>query len=355
MTNELVTVGLDPSWLCQHIDHEGERPVAATFDGFIGTGQMSRNARFSLTWKSDAGPTSVVVKVPSSEAGTRQTSFDYGAYQKECDFYSRIAPLVDVAAPAALAVHFDEAGQDFALVLEDLSGSTQGDQFVEPTDEELSLALEQVVAMQAPIWGATDGPEFATYRVDAGEGADLTSALLPAFVPAVIERLGDGLEPEIVTLIDQFCAVAGQWSKLRGKPTTLVHGDFRPDNFMYAVEADAPPIMIVDWQTLSLGLGVTDVAYLLGGAVAPERRRAIEGSILRDYRSLLAKRGVEYSEQECTDDYAIGSLHGIVIAILATTFADKTERGDALFTLMLNRHGRHALDLGALQQVAQAG
>ncbi|WP_419944985.1 hypothetical protein [Candidatus Poriferisodalis sp.] len=39
-------------------------------------------------------------------------------------------------------------------------------------------------------------------------------------------------------------------------------------------------------------------------------------------------------------------------AIAATTLVDRTERGDALFMLMLNRHGRHALDWQALDEVA---
>ena len=34
--------------------------------------------------------------------------------------------------------------------------------------------------------------------------------------------------------------------------------------------------------------------------------------------------------------------------LTATTLAERTERGDALFTQMINRHGRQALDLGAL-------
>ena len=35
----------------------------------------------------------------------------------------------------------------------------------------------------------------------------------------------------------------------------------------------------------------------------------------------------------------------------AARMAEQTERGDALFTLMLNRHGRHALDMGALDRL----
>ena len=38
----------------------------------------------------------------------------------------------------------------------------------------------------------------------------------------------------------------------------------------------------------------------------------------------------------------------VVVATTATIMAEHTERGDQLFTQMLNRHGRHALDLGAL-------
>ena len=40
-----------------------------------------------------------------------------------------------------------------------------------------------------------------------------------------------------------------------------------------------------------------------------------------------------------------------MIAMSATVMAEQTERGDALFTLMLNRHGRHALDMEALARI----
>ena len=41
----------------------------------------------------------------------------------------------------------------------------------------------------------------------------------------------------------------------------------------------------------------------------------------------------------------------VVIAMSTTVMAEQTDRGDALFTLMLNRHGRHALDMEALDRI----
>ena len=123
-----------------------QTPVSAEFAGFIGTGQMSRNARFTLEWGDGSGPTSVVVKVPSSDPNVRAGSFDSSTYLNECEFYRSVAPLVDVAVPGVLAVHYDADARDFAIVLEDLAGSEQGDQFSEPTDAQLTLAAHAVVA-----------------------------------------------------------------------------------------------------------------------------------------------------------------------------------------------------------------
>lgn len=344
------TVGLDASWVADQLTADGRSPSSVEFAGFIGTGQMSRTARYALQWADGDGPGSVVVKMPSAEPGTRATAFEHGPYRRECIFYTSALPIVDVTAPAPHAVHFDESGHDFALVLDDLTGSAQGDQFSEPSQDQLVLAIAEAVALQAPVWGATDCEALAGYRVSAGDQA-AAARRIPDFLPTVFERLGTGLDDEIITLLERFAGLGERWSLARSMPTTLVHGDFRPDNFMFGVEPSAPPLAVVDWQTVGLGLGVTDVAYLLGGALEPRRRADAERDLLGVYREQLAHRGVDYPMDQCLSDYAIGSLHGVVIAIAATTMADRTERGDALFTLMLNRHGQHALDLNALDEV----
>ncbi len=347
------TVGLDTDWISSALKRDGTAPDEVTFDGFIGTGQMSRNARFLVRWPKNEGPSSVVVKLPSADAATRDISFTHNLYRNECEFYRSIASLVDIAVPDALAVHLDAEGYDFAIILQDMDRSVQGDHFIEPTKDQLALAIEQAVALHAPLWGQIDRPECDFMRVDRDDRAGMVQGLLSALLPAVFERLGGGLEPEVLDLLHRFEVVAGSWSKLHSRPMTLVHGDFRADNFMFGSDQKAPPMVTVDWQTLGLGLGVTDIAYLIGGSLEPAHRRDIEDELLQDYVSQLQHQGVNYEMAECREDYALAALHGIRVAVAATTMAKQTERGDALFTLMLNRHGRHALDLGSLDAVAQ--
>ncbi|MGB0500322.1 MAG: hypothetical protein ACPGNP_03965, partial [Acidimicrobiales bacterium] len=97
--SEPTTRGLDPAWVAEQIGAE-----RATFDGFIGTGQIGRNARFSITGHE---ATSVVVKVPADDPGVRQIGFDQGLYPKECLFYREIVDLVEVRTPRPLAVDID--------------------------------------------------------------------------------------------------------------------------------------------------------------------------------------------------------------------------------------------------------
>ena len=350
---EPLTVGLDTAWLSNTLRRDGIAPDEVTFEGFIGTGQMSRNARFTLRWPKGEGPSSVVIKLPSAEVPTRELAFTHNLYRNECEFYRSIASLVEIAVPDSLAVHLDIDGSDFAIVLQDMDRSEQGDHFSEATETQLALAIEQAVALHAPLWGQTERPECDFMRVDRDDRAELMQGILTAFLPAVFERLGDGLESEVADLLHQFESVAGSWSKLHSTPTTLVHGDFRADNFMFGTDPSAPPMTTVDWQTLGLGLGVTDIAYLIGGSLDPARRRDVEDELLESYLSQLRHHGVSYEMEQCRDDYALAALHGIHIAVTATTMAKQTERGDALFTLMLNRHGRHALDLGSLDVVAR--
>lgn len=345
-TGDVPTVGLDPAFVAELVGAS-----SATFDGFIGTGQMSRNARFQLEWESGDGPGSVVVKIPSGDAGTRAISFEHFVYGRECNFYESIVPLVDVSVPACLAVHFDGDGSDFVVALEDLADSVQGDQFREATTAELQLAIEQAAALQAPVWGRTDHAAFDQLRNDADTRATSGTEMLSFFIAAAVERLGPGLDDGILELLEQFESKAGAWMVAKSIPTTLVHGDFRSDNFMFGVADDAPAIAVVDWQTVALGLGVTDVAYLISGGVSIERRRAEEAELLAYYREQLAARGVDYDTAQCEREYALTSLHGVVVAVTATTLAERTERGDALFTQMINRHGRQAIDLGALDLV----
>ncbi|MCU1500946.1 MAG: ecdysteroid kinase [Ilumatobacteraceae bacterium] len=344
---------IDGPWMTEALQAAGVANGATVtdvrFDGFVGTGQMSRNARLSLTWDRPEGrPPTIVGKFPTDDPSTRASSFANGAYFSEFAFYDSLAATVDICTPACWVARFDVDEPDFVLIMEDMSGSVQGDQFTGCSMDETSLAIEQAAALHSPRWGDPTLADAPALRGDGSDRGERLEQFFSACAEACLARLGHGLDADVVQLIRDFVPRVRPWAGGTGTPQTVVHGDFRPDNFLIGRTAEAPPLAVVDWQTISRGLGVIDVAYLVGGSFPPETRPDVEHDLLEEYRGRINAAGIDYTADQCWLDYRWGTLHGVIISVLATIMAEQTERGDAMLTLMATRHARHALDLDAL-------
>jgi hypothetical protein len=327
----------------------GATITKCTFEGFVGTGQTGCNARFSLEWDNPAGrPKTVMGKFPSFDETARATGFGGTAYVTEFNFYSRIASTVDVRAPKCYHAALNVEEQQFCLIMEDLSGSVQGDQFIGLTLDEAELAIDQAVLLHAPRWGDPTLPESGVNPSTVEERSANLAMIYGFLLPAFVERLGARLEPEILKVIEDAAPVIGAWALGSGTPLTVAHYDFRPDNFMFAREPDAPPLVVVDWQTVNEGLGMVDVAYLIAGSFTPERRREVEKQLIESYRVKLNAAGINYDVDTCWRDYRFGSIWGLIITVLATSMAARTERGDDLFVTMATQYGHLVLDHDAV-------
>ena len=68
---------IDAAWMTAALEEagiaNGSKVADVAFEGFVGTGQMSRNARLRLTWDGDpeGRPTSFVGKFPSDDEAAR--------------------------------------------------------------------------------------------------------------------------------------------------------------------------------------------------------------------------------------------------------------------------------------------
>jgi hypothetical protein len=348
---------IDGPWLSDALEAAGVARGAEVVDvehiGDIGTGQTGRSARFRLTWDDPVGrPATVVGKFPSADEHARVQALGTGVYLKEWVFYDQVVHTVGIRTPQCFVARFDPTTHDFVLIMEDLSGSRQGDQLDGLTHEQVALALEQAVALHAPRFGDpaletlfTNG-QPAPPREEVAEGAlGLYGATLPGF----LERLGHRLDPDVVELAASFAPLVGRWTQGTGTPWTLVHYDFRADNLLFGQTTEAPPVAVVDWQTVNAGLGASDVAYVISGSFPdPADRAAIERDLVEEYRGRMAAAGVAQTAEDCWRDYRFGSLWGMIITVIATVLAEHTERGNDMLTAMAQRHGRQALDLEAL-------
>ena len=98
---------------------------------------------------------------------------------------------------------------------------------------------------------------------------------------------------------------------------TLVHGDFRLDNMMFATPAGGYPLAVVDWQTLAVAFPGLDVAYFLGAGLRAGLRVEHERALLARYRAGLARHGVQdWSEGDVWEAYRLGAWHGVFMSVI---------------------------------------
>jgi hypothetical protein len=121
---------------------------------------------------------------------------------------------------------------------------------------------------------------------------------------------------------------------------------------MFGVDDSAPPLVVVDWQTVNHGFAMWDIAYMIGGSFEPTERARVERELIADYLARMAAAGVDYDADTAWRDYRLGAVWGVVMSVIATILAAETERGNDMLTVMAQRHGRHAIDLDSMGLLA---
>ena len=313
----------------------------------VGTGQMADSYRLTLAYDGDTdGPASVIAKFTSTDERSRATGRALRVYEVEAGFYRELAPTVGGRVPRCHLSATDPDTHDCTLILEDLAPAEQGDQLAGCDADLAALVLEQAAGYQSTRW---DDPALARIgwlnrsTPDQSEG---TGSMVATLWPGFLERYGDQLDAQLIDIAARAMAQAGTWWRGRSGPRTLVHGDLRLDNLLIGERPE--DLWIVDWQTLSLGTGMVDVSYFLGGNLWADARRAVEQDLVREHHARLLAAGVEgYSWERCWEDHRYGAWHGVFMTVGASMLVARTERGDRMFMGDFERHTQHAADLDA--------
>ena len=120
-----------------------------------------------------------------------------------------------------------------------------------------------------------------------------------------------------------------------------MHFDYRADNLFFEPDADGSQgsVVVIDWQSISVGGGAADVGYFLGQNLSPADRRAHEDELLHRYHDTLTAHGVSgYDFETFFNDYRLGLVYGWVIPVFAVGSLDaSSERAVALWTNVIER------------------
>jgi hypothetical protein len=335
---------ITPEWLAAAV---GDGPIEISSIARIGTGQMSQNHRISYT--NDGGvPQTVVVKLASDDAASRGTGVGLGAYLREITFYRELAPRIGGPLAVCHLAEYDDAEGWFTLLLEDVSPATQGDQIKGCKAEEARAAMLALARIHAPVLGDL---ALGSARWLNQENP-LNQALLTGLFASFLERYGERLATEHVRVCERLVPSVDGWFNDMRPPLGLVHGDYRLDNLLFGEGT----CHVVDWQTVGWGPAMRDASYFLGAGLLVDDRRAHEEELLRTYHEALLQNGVtEFSFQSCWEEYRRQTFYNLVMAICASMIVQRTDRGDEMFMVTVERAAQQALDLGSVELLPPPG
>ncbi len=291
-----------------------------------------------------AAPRTLIAKLSSPVAEMRARAAD--SYRREVRFYQTLANTgagqTPLAVPTCYFAAMDEPRGWHVILLQDLAPLRAGSRAAGCTVDQARTALAAIVQLHLRWWGAARLPDLAWAAGEQAPGdADQArrqyeaqyEAWWATFYAQARELLPAPLAASSAQL-GPYCAAVRYHVFGGGTPCTLIHRDFQLGNLLFAAgqgEARAPTpgetaagtldFAVVDWQFVSRGLGVWDVAYFLSENLRPDDRRQVELALLRDYHRTLVQQGIDdYGFDQCYDDYCLALIqrHVALVATLAT-------------------------------------
>lgn len=315
----------------------------------VGTGQMSESRRLHLTYSGPTDlPSTIIAKYESSSESSRQASQLTRTYEIETAFYQLLADRVDVRAPRCFACRYNAEADEFLLLLEDFAPCYQGDQIAGCTPEEALVAVKELPRLHGPVWNAHDLESWEWLNRNTPDKRVEYCGLVKMLYPGFVERYGSQLDDVTRAIGDAFIADAEPYFTFVPPHFTVVHGDYRLDNILFMPRPEGLQAGVVDFQTLSLGCGVSDLSYYIGAGLLPHDRQMHEEHLVRTYVDGLTHYNIDLDFDEAWTLYRRYALSGFVMAVIASMLVKQTERGDAMFLAMAKRHAQQASDLETL-------
>lgn len=254
-------------------------------------------------------PASAILKLPVIAPAMLEAVKAQGLF-REAMFYQTFAQTLPASLkqclPEIYHVEIHPGAQDFAILMEDL-GEPDADSNaggMSPELDNLIKAVKSIGQFHAAFWNKPlmEDPETSWLTPVIDSNADSRRGHLESLANAMghikASEINNGYLMNCIQRLVTLIPLAPDQTP-QGLPTTLTHGDFHPGNIFIRNEQ----VKIFDWQLVSQGSPLLDVANFLASSVAPADHERYTPNLLRAYHDTLLEEGVsDYSMAKLRKD-----------------------------------------------------
>ncbi len=335
----------------------GTSVASVTTEPFaVGAGLLSLLYQSAMTFNGGTGPATVIVKFASDDPMQRMVADVLQFYARELKFYRDFAPSAPFGTAQCHAAIMAEDSTDFVVVMEDLSS-------LRAVDQRDGCSWDEVVSSIRSM------ASFHAQWFDSGKLAEISELFLPVkndmYMATLPDMFAQGwvmakehgaqhLPAELIEFGDRWGDYLEFFLDELMEPRTIIHGDWRADNLMFGDLDDAglPPVTVIDFQIVSVGSGIYDVAYFASQSIAEDVRSGRDGEIVRLYLDALATHGVTLSFEDAMRQYKIGVAFDFVYGVISfQSYLNLPDRAQELLQTFLGRSSQAILDVEALAEL----
>ena len=271
------------------------------------TGQLVR-LRLRYAEPHPALPSRLVVKFAAAEPEDRAVINELGHYQRESRFYGDVSDRTPVLRPRCYFNHHDDTTGAAVLLLEDLACARAGNSIAGCSVDDVRRVLVDLARLHAAWWQHPELSDMSWLQLRSFVAPEAMADAFHQGWPSFIAKLSVPVTAEIRELGLRIAQTLPRAVSLfRFGPRTLIHNDVQADNLFF--DDSRGRAIFIDWQMVTRGRGVVDVADWIRGQLDPRTRRAAEPDLVHSYHDALQAHGVQdYDLDNCLSDYELATV-----------------------------------------------
>jgi len=329
---------LDPQWLSEALAPVAQGGKVTKVETVELIKTVATKVRFTATFDNAVGIQGFCLKGLLDV--DEMTKLGGATCVLEGDFYTKIAPKIDVRVPEAVAVVTDREAKQSVLLMRDLIAG--GGRFCSAleafTADQAADSLAQIVRLHAGSGLLAETPWIRQRAAELARMPHMTAEILQGLLDG---PRGDNLAPAVRNgerLIEGMKALA---DKDAGRPQFLVHGDAHAGNIFRTADGSG----LIDWQVLQRGGWAIDVAYHLCAVLPVELAETEERRLLNHYLDLARGFGLTLpDEEDAWRQYRESVMYGFYMwGITRRVAPDITIQFTDRLGRAVMRHESHAL------------